>query len=268
MTFLFNKDTPLGLDERLLLELIDKDNNVDYKMIPLTAVESKIDLLKYGVNEEYIPIGTIEFVTKFINLMHGIKKENPIEIPEYLRTEEFLKRDYKIVKWDELPEEGNGNLFIKDVSTLKKFGIEVNTDYHNIKTWINHKDNVFNTELNLDKNSLYQISSIFDIVSEYRVYVLQGGIVNISNYNGDVTLFPDIKLIKKAVMLINYYEKWLKSYTLDVMVGEKGTALIEIHNFTSVGLYNTLWGNNLLYGYRDGIDYLINDNKELTEWSN
>ena len=35
------------------------------------------------------------------------------------------------------------------------------------------------------------------------------------------------------------------------------------HNFVSVGLYGTLWGNNLIYAYKDGIDYVINDNKEL-----
>jgi hypothetical protein len=44
------------------------------------------------------------------------------------------------------------------------------------------------------------------------------------------------------------------------MVGKEGTAIIEIHNFTSIGLYTTIWGNELLYAYRDGIDYLLNDN--------
>ena len=44
-------------------------------------------------------------------------------------------------------------------------------------------------------------------------------------------------------------------------MGKEGTAIIEVHNFTSVGLYTTLWGTDLLYAYRDGIDYLVNDNK-------
>ena len=67
----------------------------------------------------------------------------------------------------------------------------------------------------------------------------------------------------KAVELIKANEKWLRSYTIDIMVGPKGTAIIEVHNFTSVGLYHNLWGNNLLYAYRQGIDYLINDNKNI-----
>ena len=51
---------------------------------------------------------------------------------------------------------------------------------------------------------------------------------------------------------------------MDLMVSKiKGTAIVEVHNFTSCGLYSTIWGDNLLYAYRDGIDYLINDNKPI-----
>lgn len=32
-------------------------------------------------------------------------------------------------------------------------------------------------------------------------------------------------------------------------------------NYPSVGLYSTIWGTDLLYGYRQGMDYLINDNR-------
>lgn len=208
-----------------------------------------------------VPIGDIPFVTQYINKIYGITQENPIEIPDYLRTDEFLKRDYSIVTWDKLPDKGNW--FIKDVSQLKKFGSEINLDYQNIKDWFNKPTNNFGTQLVLDKEHLFQVSSVYNIQSEYRVYIINGEIEAICNYNGDPTILLDISLLKKAVSLINYNEKWLKSYTIDLMVGPKGTAIIEIHNFSSVGLYNTLWGNNLIYAYRDGIDYLINDNKQI-----
>ena len=208
-----------------------------------------------------IPIGDIKFVTKFVNMIYGIPNENPIEIPKYLRTEEFLKRDYKIVTWDKLPDKGK--FFIKDISELKKFGGVVNTSYENIKEWFEKPEYELSTSLVLDKTHLFQVSSLFDIRSEYRIYVMSGNIEVVANYNGDCTLLPDMNLIKKAVGLINYNEKWLKSYTIDVMVGPKGTAIIEVHNFASVGLYSTLWGSNLIYAYRDGIDYLINDNKQI-----
>ena len=44
--------------------------------------------------ENVYPVGTIPFVENCLQL-----HENPIEIPKYLRTDEFLKRDYQIVKW-------------------------------------------------------------------------------------------------------------------------------------------------------------------------
>ncbi len=208
-----------------------------------------------------IPIGDIEFVSKYLKEAYGIEKENPIEIPKYLRTEEFLKRKYDIVTWDKIPDKGNW--FIKDVSELKSFGQVINCTYSDVKSWFKKPEYKYSNNLVLDKNHLFQVSEVFDIKSEYRVYVLDGCIEAISNYNGDCTLLPDIGLIKKAVSLIYLKEKWLKSYTIDVMVGPRGTALIEIHNFASVGLYNTLWGSNLIYAYRDGIDYLINDNKPI-----
>jgi len=218
--------------------------------------------LQHIEDKDRIPIGTIEFVTAYLNKHHGIVQENPIEIPVYLRTDEFLKRDYVITTWDKLPK--SGRYFIKDVSQLKNFGSVVQAEYFITDELFNHvPTSKFDSTLVLSKDHLYQVSSEFPIQSEYRVYVLQGQIECISHYNGDCTVLPDIELIKKAVSLINYHEKWLKSYTIDVMIGPCGTAVIEVHNFTSVGLYSTLWGSNLLYGYANGIDYLLNDNKKI-----
>ena len=224
-------------------------------------LEVKTEDIKDLISKESVPIGDIPFVTKWLKQMHGITRENPIEIPKYLRTDEFLKRDYSIVTWDKLPEKGNW--FIKDVSQLKTFGETVNCSFCDIKDCFKKPEHSFSTYLVLDKTHLFQVSELFNVKSEYRVYVLGGNIEAISNYNGDCTLLPDVNLIKKAVALITLNEKWLKSYTIDVMVGPKGTAIIEVHNFASVGLYNTLWGSNLIYAYRDGIDYLINDNKPI-----
>lgn len=242
--------------ENLIVKKLLKDNKYlhEYKEISIESLNSV-------ATKSDVPIGTIGFVTKWLNLTHNIERENPIEIPKYLRTDEFLKREYKIVNWQDLPE--NGRYFIKDVSELKSFGQEVNLSYENIKEWFEKPQSEFNHSLVLNREHLFQVSSIYDIQSEYRVYVIDNEIVNISNYNGDCTLFPSIELLKKAIGKIATHEKYLKSYTIDVMVGKEGTAIIEIHNFTSVGLYHNLWGNDLLYAYRDGIDYLINDNKEI-----
>lgn len=235
--FLLQNDSCLSIENNIILEFLNKNKYIhEYRYFC------------GDMKKDEIPIGDISFVTKWLSSMYNIANENPIEIPKYLRTDEFLKRDYRIVPWAELPKQGKW--FIKDVSELKKFGQVVNFNYDN--------------QLILNKNSLFQVSSIYNILSEYRVYVINGQIENVCNYDGDCTIFPDINLIKKAVNLILYHEEWLKSFTIDIMVGKEGTAIIEIHNFTSVGLYSNLWGSNLLYAYKDGIDYLINDNKKIS----
>ena len=207
--------------------------------------------------DDTCPVGTIPFVERCLQL-----HENPIEIPVYLRTDEFLKRDYRFMKWNEVPR--TGRFFLKDASNLKKFGKIVNADYEiSDELWNYKPKNRFDSTLVLSKQSDYIVSSLFPVKSEYRVYVFGGSIEQIICYDGDCTLFPDMNLIKKTVTLINTNEKWLKSYTIDVMVNNRETALIEIHNFTSCGLYGTLWNDYLIQAYIDGINYLKYDNRKL-----
>jgi hypothetical protein len=239
---------------RYLLQADSKDLDIEYNITKELLKNNKyifehknVDLqtMLNIADKTDIPIGDINFVTEYLRKFHGIEKENPIEVPEYLRTDEFLKRLYAIVKWDQIPRQSK--YFLKDVSQLKKFGRVVDTTYMNIDELFNYvpRSNLDST-LVLDKSHLFLVSNLFKIQSEYRVYVCQGEIENISCYNGDCTILPDMNLIKKAVYLINYNEKWLRSYTLDFMVGPEGTALIEVHNFTSVGLYSNQWGTNLI----------------------
>ena len=242
--------------EELIIEGILKSNKYmfEYSKSPLKGV------LDLDLEPNIIPIGTIDFVTKVLNKLYSeFKLEQPIEIPKYLQTDEFLKRSYKIGTWEDIPK--HGKWFIKDASVLKNFSICDNMDYFYNEELFDYKPkNELDSTLVLSKSHDYVISSPYNIKSEYRVYVLDGDIEHISLYNGDATVLPDVNLIKKAVSLINYNEKWLRSYSLDIMVGNEGTAIIEVHNFTSLGLYSSIWGTDLIYAYRDGIDYLLNDN--------
>jgi hypothetical protein len=244
----------LELEEQIILSKL-KSAKYNHEFEQLTLEE-----IKTFNDEGFVPVGTIEFISTYLKNVYGIERENPIEIPKYLRTDEFLKRDYYFTTWDKLPREGV--YFLKDASILKKYSGVIRSEYF-IDDTLFEEPAEHDVSLRLSKDSIYLVSSVFDIKSEYRVYVISGEIENVSYYNGDATLFPDMTLVKKAVSLINMNEKWLKSYTLDIMVGDKGTAIIEVHNFTSVGLYSNIWGNSLLYAYKDGIDYLINDNHKL-----
>ena len=239
MNWIIQRDSGLDIEELLVSEQLRKTRLTnDYRRIYIEDTDNW--------DKGYIPVGTIEFVERYLRSNYGIEQENPIEIPDYLQTDEFLKRKYSIVSYDQIPD--NKEFFLKDASKLKAFAQEIH-DPEQI------------ADMNLDINHKYVVSELVDVLSEYRVYVIDGKIVDISYYNGDCTLFPDVSLLNKATGLISINEKWLKSYTIDVMITDRGTSLIEIHNFTSVGLYSTIWGTDLLYGYRQGMDYLINDNR-------
>lgn len=252
--FLLQKESnTLEIEEVIIEELLKSNKYLhEYSTCTLKDIDK-------ATNDKMIPVGTIDFVTKYMSKFNYCNNEVPIEIPKYLQTEEFLKRDYKICKWDEIPR--HGKFFLKDASELKKYGNITDTTYMGIDDLFNYvPKSKLDSTLALSKEHMYQVSSLLPIQTEYRVYVIDNEIVAITNYEGSPLNTPDIKLLQKAISLIQFNEKWLQSYTIDIAVGRFGTALLEIHNFTSVGLYHALWGSELLYAYVDGINYLKNDN--------
>jgi hypothetical protein len=175
---------------------------------------------------------------------------HPIEIPPVLRTDEFLKRKYSIVKGSELPKQGY--FFIKNASKLKEFSY---TGYIEL---LDKKINDINPE------DFYQVSEVVNILSEYRVYVINKKIYAIAYYNGNPCIFPDINLIQKANLIYSIQPDYPNSYTMDVMINEKGTSIIEIHPLFSCGIYQTVIGEDFLYGYKDSLDYIINHNTKIS----
>ena len=210
-----------------------------------------------------IPIGEISFVEKWLNIFHGIEYENAIEIPPVLRTREFLKRKYSIVPAYEIPR--TGYHFIKDASRQKQFAKAGNVEEFIFDEMFEPKTDEFDMSVRFDYEHLYQVSEIVNILSEYRVYVFQGEINQVSCYKGDPLVFPDAELIKKAVSTYAKEVDSPKSFSLDVMVTDRGTCIGEVHNFTSIGLYGVDWDDSLLFAYKDGIDYILNVNKPQTE---
>lgn len=260
MKFILQSDKEIDTDRDILEEIL-KRNHFTHEYTKVKMSELKNKLLSSDISEYTIPVGTIEFVTEYLGASIGLVKENPIEVPKYLRTKEFLKREYNIVTWDKIPR--SGRYFIKDASTLKHFSYNGNLEFFIQEEMFEEPKQAFDTSLRFSKNSLYVVSEEVDILGEYRVYIIDSEIEAIAQYDGLPLILPDTELINKAVKEINKNEKWLKSYTIDIMVTNRGTSVIEVHNFTSCGLYTTLFGDNLTLAYKQGIDYLKYDNKEI-----
>lgn len=261
MLFLLQKensdDKTLDIEMRIIEEILNHQKYIhSYIFLSINDFKYKKDY-----PEEYktaIPIGTIEFVSLWLKIFYNIDNINPIEIPYFLRTEEFLKRDYHIVSADKIPNKGT--FFIKDASKLKQFSYSGEMAYFMREDIFGEPKTKFDSSLYLNKDHLYQVSEVVNILSEYRVYIINGKIQAISNYNGNPCVFPDINIIDKANLIYSTKKDYPKSYTMDIMVTNRGTSIIEIHPFLACGLYTTLWGDNLIYAYRDGIDYVVNHN--------
>lgn len=163
-----------------------------------------------------IPVGSLEFTIKFMKIKHNIDL-TPIYIPEELKKEEFLKR--KIVfnnfsaemvnkKWD--------SIFVKEYTKFK-----------GTITILKSEETA--------PEGIYCISDCIDIDSEWRVFIYNGEIVGCQNYSGDFMNFPNHQDI---LNMISAYTNSPKSYTLDIGILEGGgTALIEVHDIFSCGLY-------------------------------
>ena len=240
------------LDKQKFNHLYDIGTMKDYECILNTDMIEKENL------EKVIPVGSLDFVQMILSRIHNVNNMNPIEVPDVLREDRFLKRKYSIVPKNKLPKEGY--YFTKYVSKLKVFS------HTGMIETLQYTDDGKEPFL---KEGLYQVSEVVDILSEYRCFVQNDKLVAINYYDGDCTVFPDVSDIK--TMIGNYMrdQDRPKAYTMDIaVIRNSGTAILEVHPWVSVGLYGYMFGGSLPYYYKDGFEYYINSNKEIKEWSN
>ena len=242
-----------------------------YKEVPSKEMFMSTRVLKTkdDFDEKYhnaIPFGTVRFIEQYLQIFKGIERDNAIEVPRILRTDEFLKRKYSIVRRECIPREGY--CFLKDATQQKIFSCKGNLEYCLSDEMFQEKTSEHDSSIRLDATHLFQVSEVVNVLSEYRVYVLNKEINSVCIFAGNPLLFPDAELIQKAVDLINMQEDSPASYSLDLMVTPKGTAITEVHNFLGVGLYTVDWDEELLYAYKQGMDYVQKHNVEQTEYSN
>lgn len=239
MCFLFElNDSPMEIEQTILKDVIKRYNNMYITKIIVECIT--YDELKMSQNNysEYIPIGGLSFTQLFFQKYFNMEMFS-IEVPKILQTEEFLHREYKIINRDQVPKQGY--FFVKDATRIKGM------------TYLGEISYIHDS---LNKNQ-YILSQALNIISEWRIYVINGKIENICCYDGKPTVFPNVRLINKAIAKYNFNGS-PKSYTLDVCVDtNNNTSVIEVHTFLCTGLYTPLWGMNLLDAYKDGKDYVL-----------
>lgn len=99
------------------------------------------------------------------------------------------------------------------------------------------RENSYNT--NIMEVAAYEgdviISEVKDIVSEYRLFIWNGEIMDSKRYKGTFRVSPDYSVADKAISL---YKSAPVSYSLDLGVTRDGkTIIIECNDMMSLGLY-------------------------------
>jgi len=193
--------------------------------------------------KSYIPIGSVDFVHKYMTLSN-IKIPLPINIPLSLNKHEFTCRNIVYGNEDVVNKIGN-NKHVKSTDKVKGY------------------TEIFEHGMTIHRGN-YQISELINIDSEWRCFIHRNELVGLQNYNGDFTLFPNIKLINKIIK--EYYNAPI-AYTLDVGVNNNNTFIIEIHNFYSCGLYG--FSNHKILPFMFSQWWYNYINKQIkTKWQN
>lgn len=192
---------------------------------------ANLSLVQRAYCKEYlrkvVPVGSIEFVEAVLETCYGIQSIIPQNIPEPLLGHEFCGR--KVVPACDAGDisglmDGFGvnKVFIKSAERAKTdlTGIYTAAD---LKTnWNPRGERVF-------------VSTLVNFVSEWRIFVFRGRIVDARPYTGNHLVAPDEGGIKKMVEAMG---NTLHAYTLDVGVTDGGeTVVVEVHNFVACGLY-------------------------------
>jgi len=164
------------------------------------------------VHRHYIPVGTVEFVTKFLECFYCLTPK-PINVPEEL----FLFTKRHIFNGTEAYFPHCGKSFIKSNDKIKS------------------TCGIFNQSetINLPAGN-YQFSDVISIESEWRAFVYDGKLVGLQNYAGEFTLFPNVRVINE---MIRAYDSAPVAYSLDIGINGNDTFVIEVHDFFSCGLY-------------------------------
>lgn len=224
MKFLVQKiDNKLTLDfcHEIMVSQIYSDWRGDHYTIKYVNESIPRDL-KHP--EQYIPIGTVEFVSDYVTTYFPEKVDclKPINVPYCLRG--YAGR----YVWDIHN--------VDDISETIKDGEEL---YRKSLTTIKDPTNGFIKYDSNKKEELleYQVSTkLNDIRSEWRVFVHHNKVQQVCFYDGDPLVFPESRPIMR---MVEEYE-WNGApvaYTLDVAVTDYGVYVMEVHRFFSCGLY-------------------------------
>lgn len=196
-------------------------DNYKIKITTLNGLSVVIRLIEGDAH--ILPIGSVEFMKKAAEILE-VSLPKPLNIPDSLLN----YCDRKV--WNCNIKNVNFPCFIKPLEEAKLFTGFVAKNENSLS--------LYYKELS-DFKGMVQCSEIIDnIVSEWRCFILNGKVLNCSNYSGDPLIFPNSNKIK---FLLEKYKDAPSGYSLDVAVvdnnGKNETILMEVNDGFALGNY-------------------------------
>ncbi|GAB3318004.1 ATP-grasp domain-containing protein [Larkinella ripae] len=156
----------------------------------------------------------------------GVTPPDVIDYPDSLRS--YLGRRLRITSYGEIEDKvfsgDHSPVFIKPQNTHKLFTGFVATD---VRSLLNANGAGRDTQIWVSDTMLF--------VAEYRVFILNGKILNVSLYNGDLSYLPNIAAIRQ---MVKSYEDAPLAYSIDVGITPSlYQYLVEVNDAYALGNY-------------------------------
>jgi len=172
---------------------------------------------------KYIPIGTVEFTSKFAK-HNQVVLPNNLSYPDELR--QFLCRDVWKDSFGNVPED----MFVKPVRT-KIFTGGIKKD----------------VEEDVSDNEQVWVSSPVSFTSEFRCYVIDKKVVGVSRYDDGDNGNDELSDLFVVYEMIEAFSSQPASYAIDVGIIDEKIVLVEINDAWALGFYP--WGTMTQQNY-------------------
>lgn len=182
----------------------------------LPRVASLYDELSNLEEDDYIPVGTVEFVKEYSRIKNITLPDNisyPIELVNFLNRS-IWQSSYAMVKDYQFVKPKNTKVF---TGAIKKDITET-----------------------VDDDEPVWVSDSMIFTAEFRFYIIDKEIVGYSRYddgNDNDDISPNVNTVKQ--MVAEYTESPI-GYSIDVGIVYDKTVLVEVNDGWSLGLYP--WG--------------------------
>lgn len=210
------------------------------------------DIMEVPASNRIMVVASVEDTAFWFERM-GIKEPKAISIIDHFK--QYVNRELDMMPLHLFIRHVETPVFVKPYYKVKGFDSGV------IQKW-SSKEMLLG---NLDPTMMVMTSSLIDIKSEYRIYIIKDkGILGMQHYHGDSMIYPDNEYIADIVSYSMTIPSMPSAYTIDIAVHQIGdnrmTEIIECQDAWSIGSYGLPGPTYLQFLKKRWLQLILNKN--------